>query len=81
MDIKKQNGKDVWLYGGANLITTFIQLGLIDVYRISAHPTALGKGKSLFENLNERLDLKLIKTNVFKSGVVQLIYSTKTPQL
>ena len=76
LDIKQQNGKDIWLYGGANLITTFIQLGLIDVYRISVHPTALGKGKSLFENLHERLDLKLIKTNVFKSGVVQLIYST-----
>ncbi len=45
-----------------------------DVYRISVHPVALGTGKPLFEELKERLNLKLIKTNVFKSGVVQLIY-------
>ncbi|MCQ9634771.1 dihydrofolate reductase family protein [Chryseobacterium sp. WG23] len=74
-EIKKQGGKNIWLYGGASLITTFIQDNLIDVYRISVHPIALGSGKPLFKDLKERLNLKLIKTNVFKSGVVQLIYT------
>jgi dihydrofolate reductase len=73
-EIKKQCGKDIWLYGGASLIKTFIQLDLIDVYRISVHPIALGSGKPLFETLQHRLNLKLIKTNIFRSGVVQLIY-------
>ncbi|AYZ34337.1 dihydrofolate reductase [Chryseobacterium indologenes] len=73
-EIKNQGGKDIWLYGGASLINTFIQNNLMDVYRISVHPVALGTGKPLFEELKERLNLKLIKTNVFKSGVVQLIY-------
>lgn len=73
-EIKQQSGKDIWLYGGASLIKTFIQLNLIDVYRISVHPIALGKGKPLFEDLKERLNLKLIQTNIFRSGVVQLIY-------
>lgn len=73
-EIKKQSGKDIWLYGGASLIKTFIQLNLIDIYRISVHPTVLGNGKPLFEDLKERIELKLLKTNVFKSGVVQLIY-------
>ena len=73
-EIKKQPGKDIWLYGGASLIKTFIQLNLIDTYRISVHPIALGNGKPLFENLKERIDLRLLKTNIFKSGVVQLIY-------
>jgi len=72
--IKKEMGKDIWLYGGASLIKTFIKLNLIDIYRISVHPTVLGKGKPLFEDLTHRLNLKLLKTNVFKSGVVQLIY-------
>ncbi len=76
-EIKEQEGKNIWLYGGASLIKTFIQLGLIDTFRISVHPTALGNGKPLFENLKERLNLKLIKTNVFNSGVVQLIYETE----
>lgn len=74
-DIKQSRGsKDIWLYGGASLIKTFIQLGLIDIYRISVHPIALGSGKPLFEDLKNRIELKLIKTNTFKSGVVQLIY-------
>ncbi|WP_313090014.1 dihydrofolate reductase family protein [Chryseobacterium flavum] len=73
-EIKNQGGKDIWLYGGAGLIKTFIQENLIDIYRISVHPVALGKGKPLFEDIKERLNLKLVKTNVFRSGVVQLIY-------
>lgn len=76
-EIKKQEGKDIWLYGGASLIKTFINLNLIDIYRISVHPIALGSGKPLFENLKERIGLKLIKANVFKSGVVQLIYEAE----
>lgn len=73
-DIKKQDGKDIWLYGGANLIKTFINLGLIDVYKISVHPVALGGGKPLFEDLKKRVGLKLTDTRVFKSGVVELTY-------
>lgn len=73
-ELKNTDGKDIWLYGGASLIKTFIRLGLIDNYRISVHPVALGGGKPLFEDLKERVNLNLIKTNTFKSGVVQLIY-------
>ena len=77
-EIKGQEGKDIWLYGGAGLIKTFIHSGLIDVYRLSVHPTALGSGKPLFEDLKERINLNLIKTNIFKSGVVQLIYEPES---
>lgn len=73
-EIKNTPGKDIWLYGGAGLITTFIDLGLIDVYRLSVHPTALGAGKPLFKDLKQRLNLELIDTKVFRSGVVQLVY-------
>lgn len=76
-EIKKQEGKDIWLFGGANLIRSFIQFGLIDTYRISVHPVALGSGKPLFENLKERLNLQLMETKSFRSGVVQLIYKTE----
>lgn len=72
--IKNRGGKDIWLYGGAGLIKTFIREGLIDTYRVSVHPIVLGAGKPLFEDLKDRISLKLIQTNMFKSGVVQLIY-------
>ena len=77
--IQQQEGKDIWLYGGAGLIKTFINLNLIDVYRISIHPTVLGGGKPLFENIKERMNLTLVEVNRFKSGVVQLIYEHKKP--
>ncbi|WP_207510946.1 dihydrofolate reductase family protein [Longitalea luteola] len=77
--IKNQPGKDIWLYGGAKLITTFVENGLVDEYMISVHPTVLGAGKPLFD-ISARLSLVLIKTNVFKSGVVQLIYTAHTKQ-
>ncbi|MHC8949834.1 dihydrofolate reductase family protein [Sphingobacterium hungaricum] len=73
-EIKHGEGKNIWLYGGASLISSFIKLGLVDEYRISVHPIVLGSGKPLFEDLDKRIELKLIKTKPFKSGVVQLIY-------
>lgn len=76
-EIKKQGGKDIWLYGGANLIKTFIDLALIDIYKISVHPVVLGSGKPLFENLKERIGLSLTETKVFRSGVVELTYVPK----
>lgn len=72
--IKQEQGKDIWLYGGAKLTETFMELGLIDIYRVSIHPILLGRGKPLFENLKERVNLELMEVNRFKSGVVQLIY-------
>jgi dihydrofolate reductase len=73
-EIKEQGGKDIWLYGGANLIKTFIDLGLIDIYKISIHPVALGSGKPLFEDLKNRINLRLTDTRIFKSGVVEITY-------
>lgn len=72
--LKNRPGKDIWLYGGSNLITTFMNLGLVDELRLSVHPVLLGEGKPLFIDLNERVELELIKTNTYPSGVVQLIY-------
>ncbi|MFC3747098.1 dihydrofolate reductase family protein [Paenibacillus sp. GCM10012306] len=72
--LKNKPGKDIWLYGGASLITTFIHLGLVDEFRLSAHPVVLGEGKPLFVDIKQRLNLKLVNTRPFSSGVVQLIY-------
>lgn len=72
--IKKEPGKDIWLYGGASLVTTFINLGLIDEYRLSVHPVVLGSGKPLFSDMNQRIELNLASIRKFASGVVQLCY-------
>lgn len=72
--LKNKPGKDIWLYGGASLITTFIHLGLVDEFRLSVHPVILGEGKPLFIDITQRLNLKMVNTRKFSSGVVQLIY-------
>ncbi|MED3575180.1 dihydrofolate reductase family protein [Cytobacillus praedii] len=72
--LKNKPGKDIWLYGGANLITTFFNLGLVDEFRLSIHPVILGEGKPLFIDIKERLNLKIVNTRTFSSGVVQLNY-------
>ncbi|PAW28796.1 hypothetical protein BKC07_11190 [Peribacillus simplex] len=72
--LKKKPGKDIWLYGGASLITSFIKFGLVDEFRLSVHPVVLGEGKPLFIDMNERLNLRLVDTKTFSSSVVQLCY-------
>lgn len=72
--LKRIPGKDMWLYGGASLISTFINLGLVDEYQLSIHPVILGAGKPLFEGLQKRTRLKLKDVRTYSSGVVQLKY-------
>lgn len=72
--LKKKPGRDIWLYGGSSLITTFINLGLVDEFRLSVHPIILGEGKPLFIDINKRLNLQIVETKKFSSGVVQLVY-------
>ncbi|MEH6936855.1 dihydrofolate reductase family protein [Bacillus sp. JJ664] len=72
--LKSKPGKDIWLYGGASLITTFINLGLVDEFRLSVHPVILGEGKPMFIDINNRVNLKMVNTRTFSSGVVQLNY-------
>jgi dihydrofolate reductase len=72
--IKQQPGKDIWLYGGSSLITTFVNLDLIDEYRLAVHSIVLGGGKSLFKDILGRVPLRLYKTEGFSDKVVGLYY-------
>jgi dihydrofolate reductase len=75
--LKNQPGKDIWLYGGASLITTFIKYNLVDEFRLSVHPVILGEGKPLFIDVKQRVNLEHVDTKTFSSGVVQLCYRLK----
>src|SRR5260370_6865724 len=72
--LRQQPGKDIALIGSTDLATTFIQLGLIDEYRIFLNPLVLGRGNPMFKNLKDRMALKLVKAEPFRSGNVLLIY-------
>lgn len=72
--LKHQPGKDIAIFGSSDLAVRLIPAGLIDEYRLFVSPVLLGAGKTLFEGLDGRLNLKLVKNLAFKSGVVGLFY-------
>jgi dihydrofolate reductase len=78
--MKAQEGKDIWLFGGADLTTSFINQGLVDELWLSIHPILLGSGKPLFQNIRERKNLKLVEHKVFDSGLVSLVYQLAAPK-
>lgn len=73
--IKNEPGKDIWLFGGANLTASLLNLGLIDEIGLAVHPIILGSGKPLFSNIKGRIPLKLIDTKTYSSGLVYLTYT------
>ena len=80
-NLKKKPGKDIAIFSSSDLALTFIQLDLIDEYRIIVNPVVLGDGKSLFKGIKDKLDLKLVKTKSFKSGNVLLYYQPGKKEL
>jgi len=73
--IKSLPGKDIWLFGGAKLISSFVNSKLVDELMLSIHPILLGKGKPLFTEINNRTSMKFIQAKTYSSGLVQLSYS------
>lgn len=75
--LKKEKGKHIWLFGGAQLTDALLQEKLIDEFQLSFHPFLLGSGTRLFRNLDSRLCLELTNCKQYDSGLVQLLYRLK----
>lgn len=71
--LKEENGKDVWICGGANLVQQLVNEDLIDCYHITVIPTLLGSGIRLFENGQREIKLRLLHTQSY-NGMTDLIY-------
>jgi len=77
LELKQRAGRSI-LVGSPSLIIAFGKLGLIDEYQLSIHPTVVGHGLSLFKDVTERIDLKLLKTTTFSCGAVTHYYQPKS---
>jgi dihydrofolate reductase len=75
--LKSIPGKDVFIFGSADLSSTFIDHDLIDEFRIMINPLILGNGTPMFKNITTKIDLQLLKTKVFGNGNVLLNYIPK----
>ena len=72
--MKQREGKDIAAFGGAGLLTSLLNQGLVDELSISIIPVLLGAGKPMVNFLDKRLSLSLIKTHVYSNGTVNLTY-------
>ena len=72
-EIKSANGKDIWLFGGASLASSLMELDLVDEMLIAIHPILLGAGKTMAA-AEKRIPLQLTECIQYPSGLVQNRY-------
>lgn len=76
LKLKKEEGKNIWIFGGAILADTFIKADVIDEYIIGIIPCILGKGRKLFLENNPTINLHL-KNYSFSDGIGVLTYAKR----
>jgi dihydrofolate reductase len=72
--MKSQVGEGMAILGSGNLVAQLASEELIDEYQIALSPVVLGNGRTMFEGVKKRLNLKLMKTRAFTNGNVMLWY-------
>jgi dihydrofolate reductase len=72
--MKSDSGDGMVILGSGSIVSQLAQEGLIDEYQIVLNPIVLGKGRTLFEGIGQKLPLKLTKTRAFGNGNVVLCY-------
>lgn len=75
--LREKEGRDIFVDGGAQVIHTLLQDGLIDRLTISFIPHLLGDGIRLFNGGLEEESMQLVHTTSFASGLVQITYEKK----
>ncbi len=72
--LKREPGKDLVVFGGARIAHSLMRHRLIDEYRLTVHPVALGEGLPLMHGLPEPQRLELISSNVYADGCVSQVF-------
>ncbi|WP_316819165.1 dihydrofolate reductase family protein [Pedobacter nyackensis] len=76
-ELKNKPGKDLVLFAGADILSAFVELNLVDEFRLVTYPVVLGNGTPLFKNVNQPLFLTPIKTINFNNGCTLNCYLPK----
>ncbi|HEY4666245.1 MAG TPA: dihydrofolate reductase family protein [Anaerolineales bacterium] len=72
--LKEESGPDIVIFGSGSLVSQLARAGLIDEYQFVMIPVALGKGRTMFDGIPDRLNFKLTKSRAFGNGSVFLSY-------
>lgn len=73
--LKKAEGRDILVYGGASFAASLIQNGLVDEFYFLLNPFRLGKGSTLFQPNDDVQLFTLLKSMTFPCGTVMLHYN------
>jgi dihydrofolate reductase len=76
--LKNEPGPDMVILGSGSIVSQLAQQNLIDEYQIALSPIVLGKGRTMFEGVKEKLNLKLTKSRTFGNGTVFACYQPGT---
>ena len=72
--MKSERGEPMAILGSGSIVSQLTQARLIDGYQLVVSPIVLGKGRTLFETVQDRVNLKLTQSRAFKNGNVVLWY-------
>jgi dihydrofolate reductase len=72
--MKTEPGPDMVILGSGSIVSQLAQENLIDEYQIALAPIILGHGRTLFEGVKGKLNLKLTKSRTFGNGTVFACY-------
>lgn len=72
--LKNEPGLDMIIFGSGTIIAQLAPAMLIDEYQVVVNPVILGKGRTMFENVPQKLSLKLSRSRAFGNGNVVLYY-------
>ncbi|HYF32962.1 MAG TPA: dihydrofolate reductase family protein [Chitinophagaceae bacterium] len=72
--IKSEKGNDIAVFGGAELVSSLINLDLVDELQLAIVPVILGSGKPFFINIQKRKIFRLKEAKTYDSGLVVLTY-------
>ena len=72
--LKKQNGKDFLVFGGAGFVSSLIKEGLIDEYHLFINPAAIGNGMTIFKSLDRTQKFSAIQSKFYSCGITVLSY-------
>lgn len=72
--LKAEEGKNIWLFGGASLTSSLMNEELVDELWLSIHPILLGAGKPFVQNLKKRTQLELLETKSYSTGLLSVRY-------
>lgn len=73
--LRKQPGKDIWLFGGGELFRSLAEATLVDTVEVAVVPVLLGGGIPLLPPPAKQTKLKLTGHKVYKTGIVSLEYA------